>query len=107
MRRFRLVLALPLLLLLAQHGAVIHELSHVYYTAQTRGPQLSQNQQLPEGSICVTCRAFAQIGTPVAASLPGLYLPTASRLRIPERVYSIIGAKAPTARSRGPPQTSI
>jgi hypothetical protein len=109
MRRLRLVFLTvsALLLLLVQQGGVLHELSHVYYTAQHSGAHLSEGQQLPDTEHCPLCRSFAQVGASVCGSHPSLDLPPAAQLRVPDRVYSIIGAKAPTARSRGPPEASV
>lgn len=105
--RLRLALVLPILLLLAQHGAVMHQLSHAYYSARVAGTELTQDEQLPDDSVCVTCHAFGQLANPIGSSLVSLDLPLAPLLRVPDRVYSVIGAKAPTARSRGPPQVSV
>jgi hypothetical protein len=109
MRRSSLVLLSisVLLLLLAQQGAVLHELSHVYYTAQHSGAHLSEDQHQPDTEHCPECRSFAQVGASVCGSDHSLDLVPATQLRVPDRVYSIIGAKAPTARSRGPPEASV
>jgi hypothetical protein len=107
MRRPRLAFILPILLLLAQHGAVMHQLSHAYYSSHAPGTELTQDQQLPDDAVCVTCHAFGQLAHTICGSLTSPVLPLASLLRVPDRVYSIIGAKAPTARSRGPPQVSV
>jgi hypothetical protein len=109
MHRLRLaILAVcALLLLLTQQGAALHELSHVYYAAQNSGAQLSNGQQLPDMEHCPLCRSFAQVGASICGSVHSLDVPPAAQLRVPDRVYSIIGAKAPTARSRGPPEASV
>jgi hypothetical protein len=95
------------LLLLVQQGAVLHELSHVYYTAQHCGAQLSNDQQRPDTEHCPVCRSFAQVGASICGADHCLDLAPAAQLRVPASVYSIIGAKAPTARSRGPPEASV
>src|ERR1700680_4469274 len=59
MRRFRLALALPLLLVFAQQGAMLHELSHIY---RTGGPQQRYEGTLLQGKLCQTCLAFEQGG---------------------------------------------
>ena len=109
MRRLRLaILTLSaLMLLLVQQGAALHELSHAYYSAQQSGAQLNDDQHLPDADHCPVCRSFAQVGSSVSNSDHSLDLPPAAQMRVPERVYSIIGAKAPTARSRGPPQANV
>lgn len=106
MGRFRLALglALPLLVLLAQQGAALHELSHVYYAGQTLGSQLHQDQQLPDDSLCPTCQSFAQVahsavGAPAVSVPPSsTYLPASSA------AHPTLSADAPSPRSRGPPQ---
>ena len=105
--RLRLALLLPILLLLTQHGAVMHQLSHAYYSARVAGTELSQDERLPDEGVCVTCHAFGQLASPICGTLASPALPLAPLLRVPDRVYGIIGAKAPTARSRGPPQVSV
>ena len=109
MRRLRLALLTlsALVLLLAQQGAALHELSHAYYSAQQSGAHLSDDPQQPDTDHCPVCRSFAQVGTSISSSSPSLDLPPAARMRVPARVFSIIGAKAPTARSRGPPRASV
>jgi hypothetical protein len=109
MRRLRLAILTisALLLLLTQQGAVLHELSHVYYAAQDSGAHLNEGQQLPDMEHCPLCRSFAQVGASICGSDHSLDLPPAALLGVPDRVYSIIGAKAPTARSRGPPEASV
>lgn len=109
MRRFRLAILTvsAILLLLVQQGAALHELSHLYYSAQHSGAQLSLDRHLPDMDHCPVCRSFAQAGTALCGTTHSLDMPLAAQLRVPDRVYSIIGAKAPTARSRGPPEASI
>jgi hypothetical protein len=104
MRRIRLALALPLLVLFAQQGAVLHELSHVYYAGQPLGSQLHQDQQLPDNSLCPTCQGFAQVAHP-AVGFAALHIPpSAPHLRTPDPAYRMAPADAPRPRSRGPPQ---
>ena len=104
MQRLRLTLLLPLLLVVAQHGAVLHELSHIYYSGGASiGAQLDATERLAEHSQCVTCLAFAQVATPAAASLAALLALPAAALIVPEPRYAIIAAASPTPRSRGPP----
>lgn len=109
MRRLRLALLslFALMLLLTQQGAALHELTHVYYTAQQSGAQLSEDQHLPDMEHCPVCRSFAQVGTSACGTDHRLDPPLPGLLRVPDRVYSIIGARAPTARSRGPPEASV
>jgi hypothetical protein len=103
MRRFRFGLVLPLLLLFAQHGAVLHDLSHLSYAAYTGGAELKHNEQLLENRLCLACYSFAQVTSPAAGALWGLDRPDAPVLKIPAPSRPLVGADTPTPRSRGPP----
>jgi hypothetical protein len=100
MNRIRFSFALALLLVFAQQGAVLHELSHVYRT----GTAHLQNDKTPlDGKVCEACLAFAQVANP--ASGTPFVLPAIAAVRQVSRdpEFSIIAADAPVARSRGPP----
>jgi hypothetical protein len=103
MRRSSFSWIVSLLLLLAQHGAVLHELSHLDRSHAT-GTALRDDAQRPESGLCLTCEAFSQVTNPAAGA--SLHLPLAPAALIPsaDPLYSIIAATAPTPRSRGPPQ---
>lgn len=100
MSRIRFAFALALLLVFAQQGAMLHELSHVY---RTGAPELKNGATFLDGKLCETCLAFAQMANPASGTM---FLPpvvAASRHVSPEPEYSIIAAGAPAPRSRGPP----
>jgi hypothetical protein len=105
MRRFRLALALPLLVLFAQQGALLHELTHVYYSAHALSSELRQDQQLPDDSLCPTCQAFAQVAHPAVGTATIQISPSAPYLTPPDPSHRVAAAEVPTPRSRGPPQT--
>ena len=97
---------LPILLLLAQQGAVLHELGHFVADvehAQSRGKQ-PDPRQLP-GAPCEKCIVFAHLSGAVAPSIPVIV--------IPQLAFALFGRVAeaqrsndsPSARSRGPPST--
>ena len=104
MRRSSLSWLLSLLLVLVQHGAVLHGLSHLSHREGDSGASVAADLQALDGGSCLTCAAYAQVANPVAvgggtpAVCPAELLPT------PEPSYGIVGADAPTPRSRGPPQ---
>jgi hypothetical protein len=100
MSRIRFVLALALLLVFAQQGAVLHELSHVY---RTGAPALESDATLLDGKMCEACLAFAQAANPATGTLLVAPIVAAVRHVSPETQYSIIATTAPTPRSRGPP----
>jgi hypothetical protein len=105
MHRRSLSWVLSLLLLLAQHGAVLHELSHFSHgTSTTLGATLDHSDQLPDNGTCPTCQAFSQVANPATASAVALALCPAAFIPAPDPFYAILGAEIPTPRSRGPPQ---
>jgi hypothetical protein len=96
-------LGLLLLLLLAQQGAVDHELSHLSPTDQA-------GLRIDAGGVadaaCAMCAAFAQAVSPTfshAFNIPPL-VRTTSQL-IPEPRSVAVNAAVPRPRSRGPPSS--
>jgi hypothetical protein len=104
MRRSSLSWLLSLLLVLVQHGAVLHGLSHLRHGEAESGATVRAELQAPDGGACLTCEAYAQIVNPVAVSGDNPPVCPAELLPTSEPSYSIIGADAPTPRNRGPPQ---
>lgn len=100
MSRNRVVLALALLLVFAQQGAILHELGHVY---RTSAPALRNYATLPHGKMCETCLAFAQAANPASGTQSMPPAVAATRYVSPVPQYSIIATGAPAPRSRGPP----
>jgi hypothetical protein len=92
-------LMLPLLLLVAQQGAVLHELSH-YTAAETHDGK----KQSPRGDVCDLGLAFAQVGSAATPHdvVPPLLADLSHQLTPVFPVYA--GAvQLPAERSRGPP----
>jgi hypothetical protein len=104
MRRLCLSWVLSLSLLLAQHGALLHELSHFTHGGHSAGAALGAELQPAEGGLCPTCEAFAQIVNPATATATDLVVTPAALIPAPEPRFTIVGADAPSPRSRGPPQ---
>ena len=100
MSRNRVVLALALLLVFAQQGAILHELGHVY---RTSAPALRNYATRPHGKMCETCLAFAQAANPASGTIFVPPLVAAVRHVNADPQYSIIAAAVPAPRSRGPP----
>ena len=98
MRRLILAVVLPLLMLLAQHGAVLHELAHL-----RPPPAAARNQPLPADAPCLKCLAFAQIGSSVGTEPVALPLLEPAHERVATPQPAVLAAAPPTARSRGPP----
>jgi hypothetical protein len=99
--RIRFALILPLLLVFAQQGAMLHELSHVHRVGTD---QVGYEKNIPGDKLCEACAAFAQVGNPAAASVAVLPAIAVVHQDVPEPTYSIVAAKAPPPRSRGPPR---
>jgi len=104
MRRSSLSWLLSLLLVLVQHGAVLHELSHLSHRDQSGAATLRAESHALNSSLCTSCQAFAQIANPAAGGAPVVAVCPAAVLPTPDPSYAIVGVDTPTPRSRGPPQ---
>ncbi|HMD72896.1 MAG TPA: hypothetical protein VKG05_03450 [Steroidobacteraceae bacterium] len=105
MKQVRRALALWLLLILGQQGAVVHELSHFYASEAAASSHLEADGAADRA--CALCPVFAQVSTPAfshAFHIPALLRAEADRF--PELAYLAIEAAVPTPRSRGPPLSS-
>jgi len=107
-RRLTLSFLLPLVLLLSQQGALLHEISHWHFSPPGTTSVVGEQAQAvsADGDFCLTCLAYAQVGglakfeIPVAPSLDSLTYHFA-----PEPVRHVAEATRPSARNRGPPLT--
>lgn len=93
-----------LLLITAQQGAVVHELSH-FYGLDAAGSHLETGGAADPA--CALCPAFAQVATPAvthAFHVPPLIRAEAERF--PELTLRASETELPTPRSRGPPLSS-
>ena len=104
MRRTGLSWVLSLLLVFAQHGAVLHELAHLSQSTHGQGTALSIHAQPVDKGICLACEAFAQVTNPASATAVSQPLCPATLLPTADPHFGIVGADTPTPRSRGPPQ---
>lgn len=93
-------LLLTLLLLVAQQGALLHELSH-YLAPETQG---ESDKQGFAHHACATCLAFAQVHSAATADVA---LPTLlTNLSFAPSVTTspaALAAELPSQRNRGPP----
>jgi hypothetical protein len=104
MRRSTLALLLSFLLVVVQHGGMLHELGHLSHTGPDSGVALRADSQALNRAFCPTCEAFAQIANPAAAAIPAAAVWPSGYLPTPDPRYAIVAANPPTPRSRGPPQ---
>jgi hypothetical protein len=99
MRHTLKLLGLLLLLISAQQGAVVHELSHV---AGGSGAIKMSSGVLD--STCAQCPAFAQVVTPAFSHSFHIPSPVRTALIVSaDPLYAVIDTAAPRPRSRGPP----
>lgn len=97
-------MALWLLLLAAQQGAVVHELSHL---RPVQAAELASGAQSFGETTCPACLAYAQAASPAfshAFNTP--LLAVAKSELIPGPRFSATDAEVPQPRSRGPPALS-
>jgi hypothetical protein len=104
MRRTSLSWVLSLLLVLVQHGAVLHELGHLTHADCRDGTALRAQVQGLDAASCATCEAYAQIVNPMAAGAGPVAATPVCSCATPGARYAIVCAAPPTPRSRGPPQ---
>jgi hypothetical protein len=103
MRRSSLAWVLSLLLVFAQHGAVLHELGHLSHGGRDAGATLRADLQPGSSAVCQACEAYAQVANPAPSGPAVVPLEPAACIPTPDPCYTIAGAEAPTPRSRGPP----
>jgi hypothetical protein len=103
MSRRTLTWLLSLFLLIAQHGAVLHELSHLS-SGSAAGASLHADGNALDSGSCPTCHAFSQIASPFAAHAAGCFVPLVAIARVAEPGYTFVAVDSPRPRSRGPPQ---
>ncbi len=103
MRRSSFAWVLSLLLVCAQHGAVLHELGHLSHGGHAPGAVLLADVQPASGVVCQSCEAYAQVANPAAGAPLSLPLDPAAFIRTPEGCCAIADGDALTPRSRGPP----
>jgi len=103
-RRLTLSILMPFILLLTQHGALMHELSHWHPVTTAASPEPEVRALDVDHDICLTCLSFAQVGG--LAKFEALAAPEADGLKYhfaSEPVRSVAESSLPVARSRGPP----
>jgi hypothetical protein len=95
---------LSVLLVFAQHGAVLHELGHLSHGSGTSGAALLADLHGADSGTCPSCEGFAQVANPAAAAASTLPVRPARFLPVAHPCQAFLGAQAPTPRNRGPPQ---
>jgi len=103
MRRSSIAWILSLLLVLVQHGAVLHELGHLSHGRHGAGAVARADAQPGTAGICQSCEGYAQVANPAAGTAASVPLDPAGFISAPDPSHPIAGADSPTPRSRGPP----
>jgi len=101
MRKILLSAGLWLLLLFAQHGAVLHELSHICYVAGTQIAVQAADDSADK--TCELCLGYSQLANSVAHSVPVFLVQRSASQIGTERPVAATPVDLPTPRSRGPP----
>lgn len=110
-RKYLFSFLLPVLLLLAQQGAVVHELGHfaLDQSARRADPRQGQQrspQQAP-GTTCEKCVVFAHLSGAVLPDVPAIDVPLLAFALRGHVTFSRRNADVPAARSRGPPRIPL
>lgn len=100
----RLLLLLPLLLVLSQHGAWLHELSHAAYAANPHQSTVQRSDAPAEHGLCPGCQSFGQLGGALAGSPATVRPPLARICPQLDPQYSQPAAQLSAPRNRGPPR---
>jgi hypothetical protein len=100
MRKVFVPFGLWLLLLFGQHGAVLHELSHVCSAASA---QVTMQADSAADKTCELCLGYSQLANSVAHSVPLVLVARIPSLIGTERLFVASPFDLPTPRSRGPP----
>ena len=101
MRKLYISLGLALLLLTAQLGAVLHEVSHICRVGTNVQAQVHGDTALEK--TCDLCFAFSQVANPADSTVAvGLFEPSACAAGTLV-ACAATPADVPTPRSRGPP----
>lgn len=102
-RRMRLYLLLPLLLVLAQQGAWLHELSHATYAAAPHQVTVLPAEASLDNGLCPACQSFGQVGSALTRCLTATAAPSVHACPLAPPAYAQPSAELPAPRSRGPP----
>lgn len=105
-RKFHFSFLLPILLVLAQQGAILHELGHsrsAAILAALRVQANTQNQNQPPGAPCETCLVYAQLAGAITPHVPAFVAPHLAYDFWQQAEVAQRGTDIPSARSRGPP----
>ncbi len=101
MRKVSVSVSLWLLLLFAQHGAVLHELSHICQAASTQVAAQAADDSTDK--TCELCLGYSQLANSVTHSVTDFLVQRSASQIGTERPVAATPVDPPTPRSRGPP----
>jgi hypothetical protein len=101
MRKLYISLGLALLLLLAQYGAVLHEVSHLSRIGANVQAQVHADTTVDK--TCQLCLAFSQVSNPAGNTVNVSYFEPSACAANSAPPCSIIPRDVLAPRSRGPP----
>jgi hypothetical protein len=105
MRKLHISLGLALLLLLAQQGAVLHELSHLTRVGSNAEVHVQGDTLLEK--TCELCLAFSQVANPAGNTIAVVRFEPSSCAAGARISCAATPADTPTPRSRGPPSFEL
>jgi hypothetical protein len=105
MRKLYISLGLTFLLLTAQLGAVLHEVSHICRVSTNVHAQIHADSYLEK--MCDLCVAYSQLANPFGNTVKAVHFePTACTAGAP-RFCAVSPVDVPAPRSRGPPPSAL
>jgi hypothetical protein len=105
MRKLHISLGLALLLLLAQQGAVLHEVSHISRVVADSAPRV--HAALDFGKACDLCVAFSQVANPAGNSVAVTQFAPSSCGAYSIPASAVTPSDVPAPRNRGPPLSTL
>jgi hypothetical protein len=105
MRKLYISLGLALLLLTAQLGAVLHEVSHICRVGTNVQAQAHSDTSLQKP--CELCFAFSQVANPAGNTVHVGQFEPSSCAAGSLAARAVTPAAVPTPRSRGPPSSAL
>lgn len=105
MRKLYISLGLAFLLLTAQMGAVLHEVSHICRVSTNAREQVHADTALEK--MCDLCVAYSQVANPFGNTVAvARFEPTSCAAGL-LLTHAVVAADVPTPRSRGPPTSAL
>ena len=105
MRKLHISIGLALLLLTAQLGAVLHEVSHICRVGTNVQTKLNPDTSFEK--VCELCVGFSQVANPVGSSATTRQFEPASAATSSIGSRTAASVEILTPRSRGPPSSAV